>query len=341
MNGFLYFLGGFIMQTIFSGIQPSGTITLGNYIGAMKQFVELQDEFNCFFCIVDQHAITVPQDPQTLRKNIRSLAALYLAVGIDPEKATLFIQSEVPAHAQAGWMMQCIAYIGELERMTQFKDKSAGKEAVSASLLTYPPLMAADILLYNANLVPVGEDQKQHLELTRDLAERFNRKYNDIFTIPDIRLPKIGARIMSLQEPTKKMSKSDPNTKSFITPLDEPKQIEKKIKSAVTDSDGIVKFDKENKPGVSNLLSIYSILSGKSVPELEEMYEGKGYGAFKGDLAEVVVNEFKPIQERYYNLIESSKLDEILDQGAYKANQVASKTLKKMEKAMGLGRKKK
>jgi tryptophanyl-tRNA synthetase len=342
MNGFfIYFLGGiFQMQTIFSGIQPSGTITLGNYIGAMKQFVELQDEFNCFFCIVDQHAITVPQDPQTLRKNIRSLAALYIAVGIDPEKATLFIQSEVPAHAQAGWMMQCIAYIGELERMTQFKDKSAGKEAVSASLLTYPPLMAADILLYNANLVPVGEDQKQHLELTRDLAERFNKKYNDIFTIPDIRLPKVGARIMSLQEPTKKMSKSDPNNKSFITPLDDIKQIEKKIKSAVTDSDGIVKFDKENKPGISNLLSIYSILSGKSITELEEMYDGKGYGAFKGDLAEVVVNEFKPVQERYYNLIESSKLDDILDQGALKANQVASRTLRKMENAMGLGRKK-
>jgi tryptophanyl-tRNA synthetase len=335
------FLGGFTMQTIFSGIQPSGTITLGNYIGAMKQFVELQDEFNCFFCIVDQHAITVPQDPQTLRKNIKSLAALYIAVGIDPEKATLFIQSEVPAHAQAGWMMQCIAYIGELERMTQFKDKSAGKEAVSASLLTYPPLMAADILLYNADLVPVGEDQKQHLELTRDLAERFNKKYNDIFTIPDIRLPKIGARIMSLQEPTKKMSKSDPNNKSFITPLDDPKQIEKKIKSAVTDSDGIVKFDKENKTGVSNLLSIYSILSEKSISELEDMYAGKGYGAFKGDLAEVVVNEFKPIQERYYNLIESSKLDDILDQGAFKANQVASKTLRKMENALGLGRRKK
>lgn len=329
------------MKTIFSGIQPSGTITLGNYIGAMKQFVELQDEFNCFFCIVDQHAITVPQDPQTLRKNIKSLAALYIAVGIDPEKATLFIQSEVPAHAQAGWMMQCIAYIGELERMTQFKDKSAGKEAVSASLLTYPPLMAADILLYNTDLVPVGEDQKQHLELTRDLAERFNKKYNDIFTIPDVRLPKIGARIMSLQEPTRKMSKSDPNLKSFITLLDDPKQIEKKIKSAVTDSDGIVKFDKENKPGVSNLLSIYSILSGKSITELEEMYVGKGYGAFKGDLAEVVVNEFKPIQEKYYDLIESSKLDDILDQGAMKANGVANKTLRKMENAMGLGRKKK
>lgn len=326
------------MKTIFSGIQPSGTITLGNYIGAMKQFVELQDEYNCFFCIVDQHAITVPQDPQILRKNIRSLAALYLAVGIDPEKSTLFIQSEVPAHAQAGWLMQCISYIGELERMTQFKDKSAGKEAVSASLLTYPPLMAADILLYNADLVPVGEDQKQHLELTRDLGERFNKKYADVLTIPDIRLPKIGARIMSLQEPTKKMSKSDPNNKSFITPLDEPKQIEKKIKSAVTDSDGIVKFDREHKPGVSNLLSIYSILSGKTIQELEQMYEGKGYGAFKGDLAEVVVNEFKPVQEKYYNLIESTKLDDILDEGADKANRVASSTLKRMENAMGLGR---
>lgn len=192
------------MKTIFSGIQPSGMITIGNYIGALKQFVALQNEYNCYFCIVDQHAITVPQDPKTLQKNIRSLAALYLAVGLDPNKATLFIQSEVPAHAQAAWMLQCISYIGELERMTQFKDKSAGKEAVSAGLLTYPPLMAADILLYSADLVPVGDDQKQHIELTRDLAERFNKKYNDIFTIPDIHLPKVGARIMSLQEPTKK-----------------------------------------------------------------------------------------------------------------------------------------
>jgi len=327
------------MKTIFSGIQPSGTITLGNYIGALSQFVELQNEYNCFFCIVDQHAITVPQDPQTLRKNIRSLAALYLAVGIDPEKATLFIQSEVPAHAQTGWMMQCISYIGELERMTQFKDKSIGKEAVSASLLTYPPLMAADILLYNTDLVPVGEDQKQHMELTRDLAERFNKKYNDILTIPEISLPKVGARIMSLQEPTKKMSKSDPNQKAFITLLDEPNQIVKKIKSAVTDSDGIVKFDTVKKPGVSNLLSIYSILGGKSIAELEEMYVGKGYGDFKGDLAEVVANFFKPIQEKYYNLLESSELDDILDRGAEKANLVANKTLKKMENAMGLGRK--
>lgn len=326
------------MKTIFSGIQPSGTITLGNYIGAMKQFVELQEEYNCYFCIVDQHAITVAQDRMVLRNNIRSLAALYIAVGINPDKATLFIQSEVPAHAQAGWMMQCIAYIGELERMTQFKDKSAGKEAVSSSLLTYPPLMAADILLYKTDLVPVGEDQKQHLELTRDLAERFNKKYNDIFTIPEVRIPKVGARIMSLQEPTKKMSKSDTNQKAFITMLDDPKQIEKKIKSSVTDSEGIVKFDKENKPGISNLLSIYSILSNQSIEEIESIYTGKGYGDFKGDLANVLTNTLQPIQKKYYDLMESTELDDILDQGAQKANLMASKMLKEMESAMGLGR---
>ncbi|WP_299092702.1 tryptophan--tRNA ligase [uncultured Metabacillus sp.] len=327
------------MKTIFSGIQPSGSVTLGNYIGALKQFVDLQDEYNCYFCIVDQHAITVAQDPAALRRNIRSLASLYLAVGIDPEKATLFIQSEVPAHAQAGWMLQCVSYIGELERMTQFKDKSHGKEAVSAGLLTYPPLMAADILLYNTDLVPVGEDQKQHLELTRDLAERFNKKYNDILTIPEVRIPKVGARIMSLADPTKKMSKSDPNQKAFITLLDEPKQIEKKIKSAVTDSDGIVKYDKENKPGVSNLLSIYSILTNEPIDQIEARYEGKGYGDFKRDVAEVVINTLAPIQEKYKHLMESKELDEILDKGAEKANAIASKTLKKMEKAMGLGRK--
>ena len=327
------------MKTIFSGIQPSGTITIGNYIGALKQFVELQDEYNCYFCIVDEHAITVPQDPQVLRKNIRSLAALYIAVGLDPNKATLFIQSEVPAHAQAAWMMQCIAYIGELERMTQFKDKSSGKDAVSAALLTYPPLMVADILLYSAHLVPVGEDQKQHLELTRDLAERFNKKYAEIFTIPEVRIPKVGARIMSLQDPTKKMSKSDPNQKGFISMLDEPKQIEKKIKSAVTDSEGIVKYDVENKPGVSNLLSIYSIFSGKTINELEELYEGKGYGVFKGDLAGTIIESLSPIQQRYNELMESEELDEILDRGAQQANAVASKMVKKMENAMGLGRK--
>jgi tryptophanyl-tRNA synthetase len=331
--------GGVTMKTIFSGIQPSGMITIGNYIGALKQFVALQNEYNCYFCIVDQHAITVPQDPKTLQKNIRSLAALYLAVGLDPNKATLFIQSEVPAHAQAAWMLQCISYIGELERMTQFKDKSAGKEAVSAGLLTYPPLMAADILLYSADLVPVGDDQKQHIELTRDLAERFNKKYNDIFTIPDIHLPKVGARIMSLQEPTKKMSKSDPNQKGFISMLDEPNQIEKKIKSAVTDSDGVVKFDKENKPGVSNLMSIYSIFGNISIEDLEKKYEGKGYGEFKTDLAEVIINALQPIQDRYKELIDSDELDNILDEGAEKAALVANKMLRKMEKAMGLGRK--
>ncbi|PAE25175.1 tryptophan--tRNA ligase [Bacillus sp. 7894-2] len=329
------------MKTIFSGIQPSGTITLGNYIGAMKQFVELQNDYNCYFCIVDQHAITVPQDRLELRKNIRSLAALYLAVGIDPEKSTLFIQSEVPAHAQAGWMMQCVSYIGELERMTQFKDKSEGKDAVSAGLLTYPPLMAADILLYNTDLVPVGEDQKQHLELTRDLAERFNKKYNDIFTVPNVRIAKEGARVMSLQDPLKKMSKSDPNKKSFISLLDDPKQIEKKIKSAVTDSEGIVKYNKENKPGVSNLLSIYSILSGKTVAEIEGEYEGKGYGEFKAGLSDIVIETLKPIQDKYYALMESEELDLVLDQGAEKANKVAYKMIKKMESAMGLGRKRK
>ena len=269
------------MKRIFSGIQPSGSVTLGNYIGAMKQFVNLQNEYDCFFCIVDQHAITVPQDRLKLRKNIKTLAALYLAIGLDPEKNTIFIQSEVPAHAQAGWILQSISYIGELERMTQFKDKSAGKEGVSSALLTYPPLMAADILLYSTDVVPVGEDQRQHLELTRDLAERFNNKYNEIFKIPEISLPTAGARIMSLQEPSKKMSKSDSNKKATIALLDDPKQIEKNIKSAVTDSEGIVRYDKENKAGVSNLMSIYSIFSGKTYPEIEELYVGKGYGTLR------------------------------------------------------------
>lgn len=328
------------MRTIFSGIQPSGTIHIGNYLGAMKQFVELQNSFNCYFCIVDEHAITVPQDRLELRKNIRSLAAFYLAVGIDPDKATLFIQSEVPAHAQAGWMLQCVAYVGELERMTQFKDKSAGKESVSAGLLTYPPLMAADILLYSTDLVPVGEDQKQHLELTRDLAERFNKRYLEIFTLPDIKLSNSGARIMSLQDPTKKMSKSDPNQKAFISLLDDPKLVDKKIKSAVTDSEGVVKYDKERKPGISNLLDIYSNFSSLTIEELERKYDGVGYGAFKADLVDVVNEGLAPIQKRYYELIESEELDRILDEGAEKANIVAGNMLRKMENAMGLGRKK-
>lgn len=327
------------MKKIFSGVQPTGVVTIGNYIGAFRQFTTLQDEYDCLFCIVDQHAITVPQDRLKLRESIRSLAALYLAVGIDPQKATLFIQSEVPAHAQAGWIMQCISYIGELERMTQFKDKSAGKDGVSASLLTYPPLMAADILLYQTDIVPVGDDQKQHVELTRDLAERFNKRYNDILTIPEIRLPKNGARIKSLQDPLKKMSKSDPNKKSTITLLDTPKEIEKKIKSAVTDSEGIVAFDVENKPGVSNLLIIESALTGTSIEDLVAQYEGVGYGDFKASVAKSVIDHLTPIQERYETLLHSEQLDEILDEGARKANAMAMKTLKKMENAMGLGRK--
>ena len=327
------------MKTIFSGIQPTGTVTLGNYIGAMRQFVKMQDEYHCYFCIVDEHAITVPQDRLELRKNIKSLAALYLAVGIDPEKATIFIQSEVPAHTEAGWIMQCNSYIGELERMTQYKDKSRKQASIPAGLLTYPPLMAADILLYNTDIVPVGDDQKQHVELTRDIAERFNKKYGEIFTIPDIQLPAHGARIMALQEPTKKMSKSDTNQKSTIRLLDDLKQIEKKIKSAVTDSEGIVKYDRENKPGISNLLDIHSALSGEPVSSIEARFAGKGYGDFKAEVAQVVVETIRPIQERYNELLNSAELDDILDKGALEANKVANKTLRKMKNAVGLGRK--
>ncbi|PJK18046.1 tryptophan--tRNA ligase [Chryseomicrobium excrementi] len=327
------------MKRIFSGVQPTGTVTLGNYIGAFRQFVELQNTYDCIFCVVDQHAITVQQDPKELRDNIRSLAALYLAVGLDPDKVTLFIQSEVPAHAQAGWIMQCISSIGELERMTQFKDKSSGKEAVSASLLTYPPLMAADILLYQTDIVPVGDDQKQHIELTRDLAERFNKRYKNVLKIPEIQLPKHGARIKSLQEPTKKMSKSDENQKATIRLLDTPKQIEKKIKSAVTDSEGKVYFDPENKPGVSNLLVIEASIRGVSVDEVVEKYKDSQYGAFKAGVAEVVIDHLLPIQQRYQELINSEELDAILDLGAKKANTIAKVTLTKMESAMGLGRK--
>lgn len=319
----------------------TGTVTLGNYIGAFKQFTDLQDEYDCIFCIVDQHAITMPQDRLELRKNIRALAALYLAVGIDPEKVTLFIQSEVPAHAQAGWMLQCVSTIGELERMTQYKDKSAKNASVLAGLLTYPPLMAADILLYQTDIVPVGDDQKQHIELTRDLAERFNRKYNDIFTIPDIRVPKNGARIMSLQDPSKKMSKSDTNKKAIITLLDDLKTIEKKIKSAVTDSEGVVSYDPINKPGVANLLTIEAALTGESIDNLVAKYEGSGYGDFKASVAKAVTEHLAPIQERYAALLNSEELDKILDAGAEKANHLANKTLKKMENAMGLGRKRK
>lgn len=328
------------MKTIFSGIQPSGTLTLGNYLGAIRQFVQLQEEYDCFFCVVDQHAITVPQDPKALKENIRSLAALYIASGIDPEKATLFVQSEVPAHTELSWMLQSMTYMGELERMTQFKDKARGRKAVSSALFTYPVLMAADILLYNTHLVPVGDDQNQHLELTRDIAERFNNRFGETFVVPEIRVPEVGARIMSLQEPTKKMSKSDENERSYISMLDSPKQIEKKIKSAVTDSDMEIKFDVENKPGVSNLLSIYASCTGKTIAEAEAHFAGKGYGDLKGEVATVVIDTLEPIQKRYEELIQSEELDDNLTDGANRATKIANETLYKVKEKMGLNRKK-
>ena len=328
---------------LISGIQPSGTITLGNYLGAIKNFVKLQDELSdtdILVFIADLHAITVSQDKQALRKNIKSLAAIYLACGLDPERVHIFIQSEVPAHNQLGWVMECNSYIGELERMTQFKDKKVKQVAgVSAGLLTYPSLMAADILLYDADIVPVGVDQKQHLELTRNLAERFNTKYGETFVVPEPIIAKTGAKIMSLVDPTKKMSKSDENPKSYISLLDEIPVIVKKIKSAVTDSDTSIKYDLDNKPGISNLLTIYSCISGLSIAELEEKYANSNYGEFKGDLAQVVANEIEPIQKRYNELINSKELDEILDNGRDYANYLANKKLSKVYNKVGLGRK--
>jgi tryptophanyl-tRNA synthetase len=329
------------LAKIFSGVQPTSIPTLGNYLGAMRNFVTLQEGNECIYCIVDEHAITVPQDPKEIQKNIHNLAALYLAMGIDPKQSILFIQSEVPCHAQLGWIMQCTSYMGELERMTQFKDKSKGKQAIPAGLLTYPPLMAADILLYQTNLVPVGADQKQHLELTRDLAERFNNKYGEAFTIPEPYIPPVGARIMSLSEPTKKMSKSDSNRKATIFILDNEKDIIKKIKSATTDDEASIRYDRDAKPGVSNLLDIFSLCSGRSVDDLVTAYQGKGYGEFKTDVAEAVVGMLSPIQERFNNLIESSELDDILDEGAERAYAIAKKTLSKAEKALGIGRRSK
>lgn len=328
-------------KKVFSGVQPSGIPTIGNYIGAMKQFVALQDEYDCTYCIVNQHAITVPQDPKELKERTRGLAALYVAFGIDPEKSTIFVQSDVPAHTQAAWIVQCNTYIGELERMTQYKDKAAKQESVSAALLTYPPLMVADIVLYNSDLVPVGDDQKQHLELTRDFVQRFNNRYGkgtDLLVLPEPMIPENGGRIMSLQDPTSKMSKSDTNQKGFISMLDEPKVIRKKIKSAKTDSSGKIEFDKENKPGISNLLTIYSAFSGQSINELEEKYADSGYGQFKEDLADVVIAALEPIQTKYYDLLESDKLDTILDEGAKRAAEIANHTLAKMEQAIGIGR---
>lgn len=313
-------------------------LTIGNYIGAIKNFVALQDDYDCTYCIVNQHAITVPQDPKGLKERTRGLAALYIACGVDPEKSTIFVQSEVPAHAQAAWIVQCNTYIGELERMTQFKDKSTKQEAVSAGLLTYPPLMVADIILYDADLVPVGEDQKQHLELTRDFVQRFNNRYEGDLVMPEPLIPEAGGRIMSLQDPTSKMSKSDQNIKGFISMLDDPGVIRKKIKSAKTDSSGVIEYDKENKPGISNLLTIFANFSGKSIPELEAEFADSGYGHFKEKLADAVVSVLEPIQERYYKLMESGELDAILDEGAQRANAYANSTLNRIETAIGLQR---
>ena len=325
------------MKRVFSGVQPTGNIHLGNYLGALKQFVELQEDNECIYCIVDEHAITVPQDPKELKKLILDVAALYLAVGLDPKKSIIFVQSQVSGHAELGWILTCCANTGELFRMTQFKAKSQGKESVGAGLLTYPTLMAADILLYDTDVVPVGNDQKQHIELTRDLAIRVNHHYGKTFVVPDGRFMKEGARIMALDDPTSKMSKSAENIHSRISLLDEPSKIKKSIMKATTDSDGIVKFDAENKPGISNLLNIYSALSEKTVAELETMYEGKGYGDFKKDLVEVTIDALAPIKQRYQEIRESKELIEILNDGAQKADAIAQETMKRVRKNFGLG----
>ena len=328
------------MSVIFSGIQPSGNLTLGNYLGALRNFTKVQDENECYYCVVNQHAITVPQDPKMLHERTRQLAAIYLAAGLNPEKAVLFVQSEVPEHVQLGWIMTTMSYVGELERMTQYKDKASKRgDSVPAGLLTYPPLMAADILLYQTNLVPVGDDQKQHLEITRDLAQRFNRVYGEeVFTIPEILLGQDGTRVMSLQEPTKKMSKSDDNQTATVYLLDTPKDIEKKIKRAQTDSDNAVRYDREAKPGISNLMDIFAALTDKSHEEIEKAYAGQGYGTFKKDVAEATISVLEPIQKRYAELIDTPELDVILTKGAEKAREKASKTYEAVMKAMGLYR---
>lgn len=315
---------------VLSGIQPSGELTLGNYIGALKHWVAMQDSHDCLFALVDMHAITARQDPAALRARCHEFLCLYLAAGIDPERATLFVQSHVPAHAQLSWLLNCHASMGELNRMTQFKDKaSKNTDNINAGLFDYPVLMAADILIYQADAVPVGHDQKQHLELTRNLAERFNtRADKPVFTVPEPFIPEVGARIMSLGEPTAKMSKSDDVEANVIKLLDEPKKVAKKIKRAVTDSEGEIRFDEVGKPGVSNLLSIYSAVTDESIADLEARYAGAGYGALKGDLAEAVVAFLEPLQARYAEFRDDpAGLDAILARGAAAARERAQPTL--------------
>lgn len=325
------------MKRVFSGVQPTGNIHLGNYLGALRQFVELQEDHECIYCIVDMHAITVPQDPKELREHILDVASLYLAVGVDPKKSIVFVQSDVSAHAELSWILTCNSYTGELSRMTQFKAKSQNKESAPTGLFTYPVLMAADILLYDTDVVPVGNDQKQHIELTRDLAIRINNTKAKTFVVPDGRFLKEGARIMALDDPTQKMSKSAENIHSRISLLDEPSKIKKSIMKATTDSEGVVRFDVENKPGISNLMNIYSVLSGKSLEQIEADYAGKGYGDFKKDLVVVVTEALAPIKERYEAIRHSDKLLEILKDGAERADAIARPVLARVKDTFGLG----
>jgi len=323
------------MKTILSGIKPSGELNIGGYGGALSQFVKLQQEYTGFFFIPDLHAITVPQDPKELRERSRQIAALYVAAGIDPNNNAIFLQSHVSAHAELGWILETQAHFGEMSRMTQFKEKSEGKEGVSAALFTYPALMAADILLYQATHVPVGEDQKQHLELTRDLAIRFNNRFGETFTLPEPITQDMGGRIMGLDDPSKKMSKSNPNKNSYVMMLDSADVIRKKFSKAVTDSEGSIRYDWDNKPAVSNLIEIFSVFSGQTVADIEKRYEGQGYGAFKKELAEAVIEHLTPIQEKYNDIVHSEQLDRILKAGAEKAAEVADNTLYKVKDAMG------
>ena len=324
---------------IFSGIQPSGELSVGNYIGSLRNWVKLQDDYDCIYCVVNEHAITVRQDPKELLSRSYDTLAIFLAAGIDPNKSTIFLQSHVPAHCQLSWVLNCYTQVGELNRMTQYKDKSKRyADNVTAGLFDYPVLMAADILLYQANLVPVGDDQKQHIEITRDIATRFNNLYGDTFVLPEGYFPKTGARVMSLQEPTKKMSKSDDNQNNVVRILEEPKSIIKKLKKAVTDSDNppVIKYDWENKPGVSNLLEILSACNGKSIDELVEQYKDSMYGTFKCDVGDALVAMLEPIQSKYKEIrSDQGYLDEVLKNGAVKARERAQKTLDDVYKKVG------
>lgn len=324
------------MKRMLSGIKPTGRVTLGNYIGAIKPFVSYQDEYEMFIFIANLHSMTVYQEPKNLRKNTKDLIALYIAAGLDPEKVTLFLQSDVLEHAQLGWYLGCMVSMGELSRMTQYKDKASKGETIGAGIFNYPSLMNADILMYDPDYVPVGEDQKQHVELARDVAERFNKRYSDTFTLPEPLIAKVGGRIMDLQNPTKKMSKSDETAKGCIYILDDIAISKKKIMSAVTDSDGIIKFAPENKPGISNLLEIYSILTNTPIQIIEEKYNGAGYGTFKKDLAEIVGTELTKIQDRYQEIMSGDYLDTILASGADVARKIARKKLSKVERKIGI-----